>query len=267
MYRTLLRVASGSFKTAGRIIFRVVVEPWKIAAGEFLDALDAALFSGRRLAGLLFFTAGCWVLYVPLHELLHALGAIASGGSVQELQIQSLYGGRILERIFPFVRSGGKYAGRLTRFDTNGSDLVYLAIDLAPFVPTALAASTLLRIARARKSIVLLAPGTMLVVAPLLSLTGDLYEAGSVLLTALALPPAGFLVDRDRWMALRSDDLVALLGEFTARFPTHRVLFGTAVTISALLGMAVGGLILHLSALLADRWTRGTTQIARDAAS
>ncbi len=127
-------------------------------------------------AGLL---AGWWV-YVPLHELLHALGCWLAGGEVTRLEIAPLYGARWLARIFPFVTSGGEYAGRLSGFDTHGSDWVYALTDLAPFGLTLFPGFWWLRrAARAGRPI---AFGAALPAAfgPVLSLTGDAYELGSL---------------------------------------------------------------------------------------
>ena len=37
-----------------------------------------------------------WYVYVPIHELLHALGCAATGGTVTTLEVQTQYGGAIL---------------------------------------------------------------------------------------------------------------------------------------------------------------------------
>ena len=156
-------------------------------------------------AGLL---AGWWV-YVPLHELLHALGCWLAGGEVTRLEIAPLYGARWLARIFPFVTSGGEYAGRLSGFDTHGSDWVYALTDLAPFGLTLFPGFWWLRrAARAGRPI---AFGAALPAAfgPVLSLTGDAYELGS--LAVVHLP---FWHGR---RVLVGDDLVAKLSEVVGR--------------------------------------------------
>ncbi len=85
-------------------------------------------------AGLL---VGYWV-YVPLHELGHALACLAFGGEVTRLEIDPKFGAALLAKVFPWVVPGGEYAGRLAGFDTHGSDLVYLATDLGPVLLTLL---------------------------------------------------------------------------------------------------------------------------------
>jgi hypothetical protein len=133
------------------------------------------------LGGLL---AGWWV-YVPMHELLHAVGCLAAGGAVSRLEIDAIYGGALLARVFPWVVAGSEYAGRLSGFDTRGSDAIYLATDLLPFVLTLPGVWALRRAARARRP-ALFGAAAPFALAPLLSLTGDAYEIGSILVTRLA---------------------------------------------------------------------------------
>ncbi len=156
----------------------------------------------RALAGI---GAGLligWWLYVPAHELLHAAACTAAGGEVRRLEIAPAYGGAALARMLPFVAPGGEYAGRLAGFDTRGSDLVYLATDLGPYLLTVVPGVWWLRrAARARRAF---AFGASLPVAlaPLLSLGGDAYEIGSILVPRL--PPWASPAAR---RLLRGDDL------------------------------------------------------------
>lgn len=181
------------------------------------------------LAPLALGLAAGWFVYVPVHELLHAVGCLAAGGAVTRLEIAPLYGGALLARVFPWVVAGGAYAGRLAGFDTGGSDLVYLATDLAPFVLTLFPGVWALRRAgRAGRSLLfgLAAPFAL---APFLSLTGDAYEIGAILITRL--PP---------WSApalralLRGDDLFVQLAAVAAR-PTAAGWLGAGL--AALLGL------------------------------
>jgi hypothetical protein len=178
----------------------------------FTDAfhgLDRCLDRGVRAlllaaAGL---AAGWWV-YVPLHELLHAAACRAAGGGVTRLEIDRLYGGGLLAQVFPFVVPASEYAGRLSGFNTRGSDLIYLATDLGPFLLTLFPGVWALRRAAAARRAALFGAALPFALAPFLSLGGDAYEIGSILATRL--PP---------WTApamrqlLRGDDVAKKLGE------------------------------------------------------
>lgn len=229
--------------------------PWRRAFSEFLDALERVTARGPvppRLGGVLVWTLAAWWIYVPLHELLHALGCAATGGTVGRLWIQPLYGGRVLARLFPFVTAGGSYAGRLEGFDTGGSDLRYLSTVLLPFLLTLAGAFPLLRLAARRRSPAALGAGLVLAAALFISLPGDLYEGGSILVSsALAvLLPSGL---QPPPTALRHEDLWVLLGDFNARFPTWQPLWAGGILLSLLAGGLLGGGILALSSRLARR--------------
>lgn len=144
-----------------------------------------------------------WTLYVPLHELLHAAGCALAGGTVTTLEIQTRYGGALLARIFSFVEPGGDYAGRLSGFDTHGSDAVYLATDALPFVLSIAIGTPLLRWAAGRARPLAAGAGFVLGLAPFYNLPGDYFEMGAILATHPLDP---------RWQTLRSDDLFRLLG-------------------------------------------------------
>ncbi len=178
-----------------------VIDSWH----GFERSLDRGF---RGLALVLFGLAIGWGVYVPLHELLHAGACLAAGGSVSLLEIDPLYGGQLLARIFPFVAPGGDYAGRLSGFDTGGSDLVYLATDFGPFVLTLFPGVWALRRAGAGGRAFGFGFWLPFALAPFLSLTGDAYEIGSILVTRLP-PWQGSAV-------LRSDDVLRLAGELRA---------------------------------------------------
>jgi hypothetical protein len=183
-----------------------------LPARDVLRGLDRCLDAG--LPGLLAVACGLllgWWIYVPLHELLHAGACLAAGGTVHRLEIDPLYGGNLLARLFPFIVPASAYAGRLSGFDPHGSDTVYLATDLGPFLLALLPGSWALRhAARARRPLLfgLALPAAL---APFLSLSGDAYEIGSLLITRL--PP---------WSAgpvrqlLRGDDLLLKVRELAA---------------------------------------------------
>jgi len=190
-----------------------------------------------QLAGLL---AGWW-LYVPLHEMLHALGCLAAGGRVTRLELAPAYGGTLLEGAIPWAVAGGEYAGRLAGFDTGGSDTVYLATDLTPFLVTLLPGVWALRRAARRCRPFLLGWSLPFALAPFLSLTGDAYEIGSIVVTRL---PA--------WRAsvdlLRGDDLVKVAGGLTGA--ASLVLAGFAG--AALVGVAWAFLTYGLGGAVAE---------------
>jgi hypothetical protein len=154
--------------------------------------------------------AGWWV-YVPLHELLHAGACLAAGGSVSRLEIDPIYGGSLLARLFPFIVPASAYAGRLSGFETHGSDAIYLATDLGPFLLALLPGSWALRRAARARQPLLFGLALPFALAPLLSLSGDAYEIGSLATTRL--PPWSAAPIRQ---LLRGDDLLVKVSELAA---------------------------------------------------
>jgi hypothetical protein len=156
-----------------------------------------------------------WFVYVPIHELLHVAGCLVTGGSVSELEIQAIYGGALLARFFDFVTVGGEYAGRLSGFDTHGSDLVYLATDFGPYILSVVIGVPLMQICAKRRRPLLFGPAIVLGLAPILNILGDYYEMASVLVTRAAR----FLLSEGAlpaFEALRADDLILLIGRFVS---------------------------------------------------
>jgi len=185
-----------------------VIRPFQ----EIFRLYEAVLRTGpvgraavRLFAGL----AIGWWIYVPLHELLHAAGCLLGGGVVERLEIHTLYGGGPLARLLPFVTAGGSYAGRLSGFDTCGSDMVYGLTVAFPFLLSLLGLAGLRWSARANSPLRfgLLLP---LALAPLVSLTGDYYELGALLLFQLWPGPHGI------YRILISDDIFRLGSELCA---------------------------------------------------
>jgi hypothetical protein len=154
---------------------------------EIWSGLERCLASGvRGLVACFLGLAIAWWIYVPVHELLHALGCELGGGRVWRLQVDPLYGGALLSRWFPFVESGGGYAGRLAGFDTSGSDAVHLLTTGLPFSLAILPGVWMMRHGARRRSGLLYGAGLVPAAAPFLSLDGDAYEIGSLLLAQLA---------------------------------------------------------------------------------
>jgi hypothetical protein len=197
-----------------------------------------------------------WWLYVPLHELLHAFACLAAGGSVTRLEIAELYGGSLLEGWIPFVVAGSEYAGRLSGFDTGGSDLVYLLTDLGPFVLTLFPGVWALRRAGQLRWPFAFGFWLPFALAPFLSLTGDAYEIGSLAVTAL--PPWS---GEAAAAALRSDDLFRLAGEL-AEHPDPPWLGAAVATAVGVLWAfatyALGGAV----ARLLEHRRRGAVEVA-----
>jgi hypothetical protein len=218
--------------TLGPLV-RLVTQPLR----DWLGALEACVRDGRP-ADVVAIAAGMllsWWIYVPIHELAHAWGCLLAGGEVTRLEIDWIYGAALLARVFPYVTVGSEYAGRLSGFDTRGSDLTYLITCALPFVLTIVVGVPLLRAVprvRGRRSAVMLGAAIPAAFAPFVSLPGDYYEMGSILVSrAVAVFVPGFAVER--W---RSDDLIKLV---SALAPEATVSDGLGVTASLLVGIAL----------------------------
>lgn len=211
----------------------------RVAAGPHLGG-----FARLGLALLL-----SWWVYVPAHELLHAYGCLWSGGDVSRLEIDAVYGAAWLQQLFPFVAVGSEYAGQLVGFDTHGNDLIYLATCWAPFVLTVVVGVPLLRAAAQMASPTgaawALGAAIPPAFAPFLSLPGDFYEIGSIVVTHLADLAVPEL-DTSRW---RSDDLFALIEKLA---PT-----ATAADLAIVVVAFVLGLILALTTYALGRRLAG----------
>jgi hypothetical protein len=204
---------------------------------DWLDALEACVRDGGR-AHLIVIALGflvSWWIYVPVHELAHAWGCLLAGGEVTRLEIDGIYGAALLAKVFPYVTVGSQHAGRLSGFDTRGSDLTYLATCALPFVLTVFVGVPLIRAvpgARGWRRSFMLGAAVPIAYAPFVSLTGDYYEMGSIMVSRMvaAFVP-GFAVDR--W---RSDDLLKLVGALAR---DARVTDAAGVAASLLLGAAL----------------------------
>jgi hypothetical protein len=175
--------------------------------GPIMSGRNSARPTALMVASLII----TWFVYVPIHELLHVLGCVATGGTVSELQVDWKYGGSILAKFFPFVKVGGDYAGRLTGFDTKGSDWVYLATDFMPFVLTVLLGVPWILMCLARARPILFGAGIVVGLAPIYQLPGDYFEMGSIVVTGLLTIVSGS--ETVVFQTLRSDDIFRLIGE------------------------------------------------------
>ena len=223
---------------------------------DFIDV--AAAIGSRGLRSWLVFVVALvatWFLYVPAHELLHAAGCLLGGGDVARLEIAPEYGAALLAQVFPFVVSGSRYAGQLTGFDVHGSDATYLATVLAPYVLTVFPGVPLLQYAaRARTpgpaQPWLLGIALPAALAPIASLAGDYYEAGSIVVTHLAAGGAPELpLGR-----LRSDDLFDLAARLHAASAPLADWIVVAASCAAALVLAL--VTYHLGALAARPFLR-----------
>ncbi|GAB4194384.1 MAG: hypothetical protein Tsb002_25880 [Wenzhouxiangellaceae bacterium] len=162
-----------------------------------------------------------WWIYVPIHELFHAWGCQLSGGSVGRLEISPEYGAAWLQQYFPYVAVGSDYAGQLVEFDTFGSDRIYAVTVLAPFILTVYPGIPLYYwlIDRPWSSgtqffcLGLLIP---VVIAPFVSILGDYYEIGSIIVSNIA----AWLYPTMNAMAWRGDDFLLVASTIGPAAPT-----------------------------------------------
>ncbi|HKI86840.1 MAG TPA: hypothetical protein VKA53_08850 [Thermoanaerobaculia bacterium] len=209
----------------------LLVDIFLLPARDLMRGLERSL--AGRLSRFLLVAGGLllgWWIYVPVHELLHAAGCALTGGAVSRLEIDPLYGGALLARLFPFVVAGGHYAGRLSGFDTHGNDLIYLATDLAPFLLCLFPGVWLLRHVARRGRALAFGFSLPFALAPFLSLTGDAYEMGSILVTRLPW------WNGSGWFhLLRGDDLLLVTAGIVSR-PNASAFAG--LLLATLLGVA-----------------------------
>ncbi|MFN7961837.1 MAG: hypothetical protein U0002_11245 [Thermoanaerobaculia bacterium] len=224
-------------------MLRFLTAPFREAFAALERVLGAG--GGRALGLLLAGLLASYLVYVPLHELAHALACLAAGGEVSRLEISPLYGGRLLAKLVPWVVAESDYAGRLSGFDTHGSDLVYLATDLGPFLFTLWPGVWWMRRAARAAKPFWLGAAYPFALAPFLSATGDAYEIGSILLTRLPPWSRPELLE-----SLRGDDLFLKISAITAA-PTPALVAG--VILASLLGLFWAFATAALAAGLASR--------------
>jgi hypothetical protein len=215
---------------------------------DILRGLDRSLGGQVALPLLILAMIASWWCYVPVHELFHAWGCLAAGGSVSRLEIAEAYGGVRLAQWFPYVVPGSEYAGRLSGFETGGRDTVYLATVFAPYLLTLAVGLPMLCLGIRRASAWLLGAALPWATAPFLSLTGDYYEMGSILVSRLAVPwqpdaPA-------RW---RGDDLMRLIDQLFLGAGGGSAVDALGVAAGFLVGLAAAYLTYHAGAWWAAR--------------
>lgn len=194
---------------------------------------------GRGLAWAAAGLAAGWWICVPVHELLHAAGCALGGGQVRQVEISPLYGGRWLAEHLPFVVAGGRYAGRLSGFDTHGADGVYALTVCFPYLLT-LPSLRIMHGAVRGGIPFFFGLALPLLAAPLISLTGDYLELGSLLLFQVwpGADPA--------LRALISDDLFRLVAEINAGNPGWSARVFAFVSLSQAAGAGLAWITLGL---------------------
>jgi hypothetical protein len=233
----------------GLALLRLPVDDYLAALETLVRARSPAAAAAAGVAAV-----ATWWVYLPVHELLHALGCVAGGGSVTRLEIDAMYGAAWLQRVFPFVAVGSRYAGQLTGFDTGGSDLTYLLTDALPYALTVLVGVPALRAAGRRPpglaQAALFGAALPVALAPFVSLAGDYYEMGSIVVSRLAAVAVAS-VTPDRW---RSDDLFQLVVDLRGRDPGP--LDVAVVSLAALLGTALA-VLTYAAGTAWARWLEG----------
>ena len=219
---------------------------------DFFSGLESALlkFSFPALIVLIICLVVSWWVYVPIHELGHAFGCMLGGGTVTELQISPMYGADFLKEFFPFITVGSEYAGQLTGFDTNGSDLIYLLTDFFPFLLTIFIGVPLLRSAAGSKPLWAAAKlgfGLPIAFAPFISFSGDYYEMGSIIVSRIAGTISSTL-DAIRW---RSDDVFKLAGDLFFSGTSYSAIDVLGVALSFLLGI----ILIYATYMLGVAWS------------
>lgn len=209
---------------------------------DFFAAMETSLAEGRPvcLFVILISAVISWWVYVPLHELAHALGCVIAGGKVGKLEISRIYGASLLKSVFPFVSVGSGYSGRLAGFDTGGSDLVFFVTDFMPYVFTILVGVPLIESIPSLRSSSLIKSlcfglSVPFAYAPFMSVFGDYYEMGSLFVSRL-LPSFVSVPDPYRW---RSDDLIRLLHNLSESKAGFNGLDLVAIISSLLIGTAL----------------------------
>lgn len=237
-----------------RSLLRLLLLP----VDDYVAALArlAAGWRWWRLAVLAGAAALSWWIYVPLHELAHAWGCLLGGGSVSQLDIDPIYGAAFLQRVFPFVSVGSDYAGQLRGFDTHGSDATYLLTDFLPFIGTILLGVPLLRAAgrpgwTPTVQAAVFGAALPIAFAPFVSLTGDYYEMGSILVSDAATRMAPG-IDVARW---RSDDLFKLAGALFGPAGTGTLGDAAALLVSFAVGVGLAVLTYAVGAAWSDAVT------------
>ena len=214
-----------------RIISAIMLQP----ARDYFFALDSCIHGSYLLNSILIFLflLFSWWIYVPVHELFHALGCFIGGGNVSRLELSPVYGAAVLKKIFPFISVGSAYAGQLKEFDTFGSDSGYLLTVFFPYILTVIIGLPLLKSVSSGPqtsrwlNCIKFGIAVPFAYAPFISVTGDYYEMGSIVISkSVSQVFHGF--EPHYW---RSDDLITLVRRLF--FSGHFVKIGDIAGLSA----------------------------------
>jgi hypothetical protein len=236
-----------------------------------LEQLATTRRPGAMMIGMVVVGILTWFIYVPIHELLHVAGCVVTGGTITELELPSRYGGSLLAKVFPWVVTESQYAGRLSGFNTHGSDLGYLATDFGPFLLTVLLGVPLIKICKRRARPILFPIAIVLGLAPFYNIQGDYYEMGSIITTRAATPllgPSDPVTGADgvahppcpeiqgspiaAYRCLRADDIFKLFTEFFTDPAKLHVRGASQFAIG--LGIIIVGLVLDMLLAFLTYW-------------
>ncbi len=247
---------------------------------DLFKGLEAQLPPERKVlpgaALMLIGLVASWFIYVPIHELLHAWGCLLAGGDVTTLEIQVIYGGELLARVFDYVTPGGEYAGRLSGFDDHGSDIIYLVTVFMPFTLSIAFGVILLRRCAHSYRPAVYGVAVVLGLAPLYNLTGDYHEMASILITR-AVSATGMLELSDL-TPFRSDDSIKLIktmfhepetlgiGMQVTNAVAAAIVVGS-VAIAVLLALATYRAGVWVDAIANRVWPRNTLESPQDPSS
>lgn len=193
-----------------------------------------------------------WFVYVGIHELLHVAGCLVVGGSVSTLEISSRYGGNIYARYFDFVVTSSEYAGRLSGFDTHGSDFIYMSTVFGPFVLTVLFGVLLVKLCTRRRRPILFGVAIIVGLAPFYNLQGDYFEMGSILVTRAVTVIFGGGGNPPMFELLRSDDIFKLLDSLV-RSPSKLGLTSTGLVFAGI-AVIIASFVVDVLLAFATYW-------------
>lgn len=229
-----------------RTFFRQPVDDVLASLEHLVTARNPLTSLGPALIAML----ATWFIYVGIHEMLHALGCVAAGGTVTRLEMSPLYGGALYAKLFHFVVVGSEYAGQVTGF-TKKPDWIYLSTCFMPFVLTVLFGVTLVKLCAKRRMPILFGLAIVVGLAPFYNMQGDYYEMGSIFVTrALTFAAGGDYPPM--FEGIRSDDIFKLFETFFTK-PAELGL-ASAGQVAAAVPIILASLIVDVLLAFATYW-------------